>query len=70
MIQTESNHLNLRFLMQWKKTDHVLKPEKVQRLTGLMDKAMKGVRRIAALSQKAGRPRLFRAGMEAVNFPY
>jgi len=22
------------------------------------------------LSQKAGRPRLFRAGMEAVNFPY
>ena len=31
------------------KTDHVLKPEKVQRLTGLMDKAMKGVRRIAAL---------------------
>ncbi len=35
--------------MQWKKTDHVLKPEKVQRLTGLMDKAMKGVRRIAAL---------------------
>ena len=31
------------------KTDHVLNPEKVQRLTGLMDKAMKGVRRIAAL---------------------
>ena len=52
MIQTESNHLNLRFLMQWKKTDHVLKPEKVQRLTGLMDKAMKGVRRIAALFNK------------------
>src|SRR5665811_265178 len=23
-----------------------------------------------SLSQKAGRPRLFRAGMEAVNFPY
>ena len=29
------------------KTDHVLKSEKVQRLTGFMDKAMKGVRRIA-----------------------
>ena len=25
---------------------------------------------IGTLSQKAGRPRLFRAGMEAVNFPY
>ena len=25
---------------------------------------------IEVLSQKAGRPRLFRAGMEAVNFPY
>jgi len=25
---------------------------------------------VYVLSQKAGRPRLFRAGMEAVNFPY
>ena len=39
----------LAFFDAMEKTDHVLKPEKVQRLTGLMDKAMKGVRRIAAL---------------------
>src|SRR5450756_2860535 len=39
----------LAFFDSMEKTDHVLKPEKVQRLTGLMDKAMKGVRRIAAL---------------------
>jgi putative transposase len=38
----------LAFFDSMEKTDHVLKPEKVQRLTGLMDKAMKGVRRIAA----------------------
>ena len=35
------------FVDAMEKTDHVLKPEKVQRVTGLMDKAMKGVRRIA-----------------------
>jgi hypothetical protein len=39
----------LAFFDAMEKTDHVLKPEKVQRLTGLMDKAMKGIRRIAAL---------------------
>jgi hypothetical protein len=39
----------LAFSDAMEKTDHVLKPEKVQRLTGLMDKAIKGVRRIAAL---------------------
>src|SRR5665254_20776 len=39
----------LAFFDSMEKTHHVLKPEKVQRLTGLMDKAMKGVRRIAAL---------------------
>ena len=42
----------LAFFDSMEKTDHVLKPEKVQRLTGLMDKAMKGVRRIAALFNK------------------
>ena len=40
------------FVDAMEKTDHVLKPEKVQRLTGLMDKAMKGVRRIAVLFNK------------------
>ena len=39
----------LAFFNAMEKTDHVLKPEKVQRLTGLMGKATKGVRRIAAL---------------------
>ncbi len=39
----------LAFSDAMEKTDHVLKPEKVQLLTGLMDKAMKGVRRITAL---------------------
>lgn len=39
----------LAFVEAMEKTDHVLKPEKVQRLVGLMDKARKGVRRIAAL---------------------
>jgi len=42
----------LAFFDAMEKTDHVLKPEKVQQLTGLMDKAMKGVRRIAALFNK------------------
>ncbi|MDQ1251890.1 MAG: hypothetical protein QG646_1001 [Euryarchaeota archaeon] len=45
----------LAFFDAMEKTDHVLKPEKVQRLTGLMDKAMKGVRRIAALFNKKRR---------------
>ena len=36
------------FVDAMEKTDHVLKPERVQQLTGLMDKAVKGVRRIAA----------------------
>jgi hypothetical protein len=35
--------------MQWKKTANDLKPERVQQLTGVMDKAVKEVRRIAAL---------------------
>src|SRR5665254_14731 len=35
----------LAFFDSMEKTDHVLKPEKVQRLTGLMDKAMKGNRK-------------------------
>jgi transposase InsO family protein len=35
------------FVDAMEKTDHVLKPERVQQVTGLMDKAMKGVRRIA-----------------------
>src|SRR5674536_409133 len=39
----------LAFFDSKEKTDHVLKPEKVQLLTGLIDKAMKGVLRIAAL---------------------
>ena len=39
----------LAFVEAMEKTDNVLKPEKVQLLVGLMDKAMKGVRRIAAL---------------------
>ena len=42
----------LAFFYAMEKADHALKPEKVQRLTGLMDKAMKGVRRIAALFNK------------------
>ena len=36
------------FVDAMEKTDHALKPERVQQLTGLMDKAVKGVRRIAA----------------------
>lgn len=39
----------LAFVESMEKANHVLKPEKVQRLLGLMDKAVKGVRRIAAL---------------------
>ena len=35
------------FVDAMEKTDHALKPERIQQLTGLMDKAMKGVRRIA-----------------------
>ena len=35
------------FVDAMEKTDHTLKLEKVQQVTGLMDKAMKGVRRIA-----------------------
>ncbi len=45
----------LVFFDAMEKTDHALKPEKVQLLTGLMDKAMKGVRRIAALFNKKRR---------------
>jgi transposase-like protein len=37
------------FVDAMEKTANALKPEKVQQLTGLMDKAVKGVRRIAAL---------------------
>ncbi len=39
----------LAFFDAMEKTDHVLKPEKIQRLTKLMDKALKGIRRITAL---------------------
>lgn len=35
------------FVDAMEKTDHALKPWRVQQLTGLMDKAVKGVRRIA-----------------------
>src|SRR3989337_4206834 len=39
----------LAFVESMEKTNRVLKPEKLQRLLELMDKAVKGVRRIAAL---------------------
>ncbi len=39
----------LAFVESMEKTNRVLKPEKLQRLLDLMDKAIKGVRRIAAL---------------------
>ena len=38
----------LAFVESMEKTNRVLKPEKLQRLLELMDKAVKGVRRIAA----------------------
>jgi transposase InsO family protein len=38
----------LAFVEAMEKTDHVLKPEKIHHLLELMDKAIKGVRRIAA----------------------
>ena len=39
----------LAFVEAMEKANHILKPEKLQRLLGLMDKAVKGVRRISAL---------------------
>jgi len=51
------------------KTDHALKPERIKQLTGLMDKAVKGVRRIAASfsRKKENKESLVRVGKSWVH---